>query len=62
MSTHNRRVNLIIIDTGSLREPLCHHPRFVSYHHTKFIPLSEEDPFASYMDDLWRCWTAGPKT
>jgi hypothetical protein len=26
-----------------------------------FIPLEEEDPFASYWDDVRRCWDCRPK-
>jgi hypothetical protein len=26
-----------------------------------FIPLPEEDPFASYRDGIRRCWDCGPK-
>ena len=55
------RVSFIIVDVESLHEPLCHKPHFVSYHMTVFITLLEEDPFASYRDDFWRCSDCKPK-
>jgi hypothetical protein len=38
-------MSFIIIDVGSLREPLCYEPHFVYHHHIVHIPLLEEHPF-----------------
>jgi hypothetical protein len=49
------RLCFIEINAGSLCEPLCNLPRFVSYHLIVFISLSIEHPFESNRKDSGRC-------
>jgi hypothetical protein len=54
-SIHNWKICFIEIKVGSLHEPLCNQPHFVSYNLIIFISFSNEHPFESNGEDSGRC-------
>jgi hypothetical protein len=59
---NNREVSFILIDAGSLREPLCYKSHFVSHHLIVHIPLSDEHPFEPNWDNIGGVWATSPHT